>query len=64
VTLLSGYFFGELALLYLSPRNASIRAREYCDLYALHKHDFDKVLQLHPDFAAEVERMALSRKKD
>jgi CRP-like cAMP-binding protein len=50
-TLGPGSFFGEMALLLAEPRTASIRARQQCDLFALDKADFVRVLHDHPEFA-------------
>jgi len=54
-------FFGEHALLFSQPRNASIRAVDYCDLYTLDKDAFDHVLAQYPDFAAEIKEEAEKR---
>ena len=45
VTLTSGDFFGEVALLTGAPRNATIVAREPTEVFTLAKHHFDKALQ-------------------
>lgn len=63
-TLQEGAFFGEIALLLSSPRNATIKAREYCDLYSLDKRTFEKILEKYPDFAKEVAKMAEQRRKE
>ena len=41
-TLADGEFFGEMSLLLAQPRTASIRATTACDLFVLHKADFDR----------------------
>ncbi|HYH66294.1 MAG TPA: glucose-6-phosphate dehydrogenase [Urbifossiella sp.] len=46
-----GEVFGELSLLHHRPRTASVRAVTPCDLFVLHKADFDRVLRDHPAFA-------------
>jgi len=46
-----GDVFGELSLLHHRPRAASVRAVTPCDLFVLHKADFDRVLRDHPAFA-------------
>eukprot|EP00756_Hemistasia_phaeocysticola_P010025 Hpha_TRINITY_DN14982_c4_g13::TRINITY_DN14982_c4_g13_i3::g.143395::m.143395 len=38
-----GSFFGEVALLTMEPRGATIQALTYCDLLKLNKEDFDEV---------------------
>ncbi len=49
-----GNFFGEISLLRLEPRNATVRAVTQCDLFALSKEDFHKALRDHPEFATMV----------
>ena len=63
-TLTAGQFFGEIALLLSMPRTATIRAREYCDLYRLDKDNFDKVIQRYPDFAERINELAEKRKAE
>ncbi|MCE9500184.1 MAG: cyclic nucleotide-binding domain-containing protein [Leptospira sp.] len=58
-----GNFFGEIALLLKCPRTASVRAIDYCDLYALDKEVFDKVIMEFPDFARKVKEKAHERKQ-
>jgi glucose-6-phosphate 1-dehydrogenase len=53
-TLGPGSFFGEMALLLAEPRTASIRTRQQCDLFALDKADFLRVLRDHPEFAKPI----------
>lgn len=57
-----GAFFGEMALLLRSPRTATVKAADYCDVYILSKQDFENLLNRYPDFAEkvheEVERRA------
>jgi len=63
-TLGAGSFFGEIALLFSAPRNATIKAREYCDCYSLHKETFDQILARFPDFARTISEMAEKRKEE
>lgn len=60
-TIGEGGYFGEIALLLAQPRNASVRALEYCDLYTLDKDSFQVVLGEFPHFAAQVKQMARQR---
>lgn len=60
-TLTGGGFFGEVALLMSRPRNASVRAVDYCELYSLDKKDFDRVLHDYPEFAKQIEAEARKR---
>ena len=56
-----GEHFGELSLLTSSPRRATVKAVTACDLFVLEKHEFDRVLRDHPDFAAIVKDQARRR---
>jgi voltage-gated potassium channel len=56
-----GDFFGEVALLYDTPRTATVRALDYCDLYRLDKELFDRVLTHHPEIAQEIRARAKER---
>ncbi len=60
-TLGSGDFFGELALLYSTPRRSSVRALESCDVLVLRTEDFMRVLKDHPDVAASLQEIARER---
>lgn len=60
-TLPAGKIFGEIALLENCRRNASIRAKTYCDLFILSKKDFTEALEAFPDQKARVAELA--RKK-
>ncbi len=57
----TGDFFGEVALLGAQVRNATARAATYSDLYTLDQEEFDRVLTQHPEFEAEVRRLAAER---
>jgi len=60
-TLKDGDVFGELALLIHGPRSATVRARTSCDLMALDKASFGRILRDHPQFAARFSRIAKER---
>jgi voltage-gated potassium channel len=60
-TLGSGSYFGEMALLSSEPRNASVKAREHCDMYTLEKGSFDELLLSHPEIADKVRSLASER---
>lgn len=62
-TLSDGSFFGEIALLFSSERTASVRAKDYCDLYTLDKFTFDNVLAKFPEIARQVHAMAEERRQ-
>jgi voltage-gated potassium channel len=63
-TLRDGQFFGEIALLLSTPRTATIKAREYCDLYRLDKETFDRVVSRYPEFAETIQELAESRRAE
>lgn len=63
-TLTSGQFFGEIALLLSSERTATIKAKEYCDLYRLNKDTFDRVLARYPVFEKNIKELAAKRKAE
>ncbi len=44
-TYVPGEAFGELALLYNAPRQASIKAKEDCVLYALDRETFNNIVK-------------------
>lgn len=60
-TLTDGNFFGEIALITNSPRNATIRAVDYCDLYTLDRDVFNKVLAKYPSFESKIRSMVEKR---
>ena len=62
-TIKEGGFFGEIALLLKQPRNATIRAVGYCDLYSLNKASFDRVIADYPDFEQHIQTMVAERIK-
>ncbi|MAF98128.1 MAG: hypothetical protein CMH26_05785 [Micavibrio sp.] len=44
-----GQFFGEIALLEDTIRNADVKSKAYCDLYTFKKEDFLEVIAKYPD---------------
>ena len=60
-TLGEGNFFGELALLTSAPRNATVRAKSYCDFFMLEKSEFMRVLRDRPKFLKSIVQIAQSR---
>jgi glucose-6-phosphate 1-dehydrogenase len=60
-TLKDGDVFGEIALLIHTPRTATVRAKTSCDLMALDKASFSRILRDHPQFAASVTKIAKDR---
>lgn len=61
ITLGSGDFFGELALLTQRPRNADVRALGFCDLLVLTVSDFQRLLDANPEMRETIERVAQQR---
>lgn len=49
-----GNFFGEVALVRESPRTATIVATDFCELYALDKEAFSRILSQHPEFGDRI----------
>ena len=60
-TFKDGDFFGEIALLMHTPRTATVRAKTGCDLVALDKTSFTRILRDHPQFADSVLKIAKDR---
>eukprot|EP01065_Artemidia_motanka_P052073 TRINITY_DN930_c2_g1_i1.p1 TRINITY_DN930_c2_g1~~TRINITY_DN930_c2_g1_i1.p1 ORF type:complete len:718 (+),score=266.58 TRINITY_DN930_c2_g1_i1:72-2156(+) len=58
-TLIEGQFFGEIALLCKSKRSATIRAKDYCDLFLLTADDFRLLLEQNNHVKEGVRRHAL-----
>lgn len=49
-----GSFFGETSLLLEQPRNATVRAVSFCNIYTLDKPNFDLLILKYPEFQNEV----------
>jgi len=60
-TLGEGNFFGEISLLTSAPRNATVRAKTYCDFFVLDKSDFMRVLRERPQFLKSMMEIAQAR---
>jgi CPA1 family monovalent cation:H+ antiporter len=61
VTLGSGSFFGEIALLRQGPRGADVKAFSYCQILALFVKDFDRLLGDNPELRGTIEEVAAER---
>ncbi len=60
-TLGEGDFFGEISLLTSAPRNATVRAKSYCDCFVLDKSEFTRVLRERPHFRQSLIEIAQAR---
>ncbi len=60
-TLSEGDYFGEIALLYNSPRNASIKTRSSCTLLTLTRNQFHEILNQNPLIKKRLELTAKKR---
>jgi hypothetical protein len=60
-TLRSGSPFGEMSLIVGEARNASVVARDYCDVYELSKESFDRLRSRHPAFDERVREIVAER---
>ena len=49
-----GDYFGEMSLFRDQPRNATVKAETYCDLYSLNKSTFDSILKRFPKITEEI----------
>lgn len=61
ISLSDGAFFGEMALLSDKPRNATVKATSYCDIYLLHKEAFNNAISLYPEFREHLEETHQAR---
>lgn len=60
-TLSEGSCFGEMALIDSKPRAATAKASDFCDIYILLKHDFERVTTAYPDFRHQIEKVMAAR---
>ena len=61
-TMEAGNFFGEVSLMFPVPRTASIRAKNYVDMFVLTKEDLQSVLKHFPEYEAQIEEIANQRR--
>ena len=64
LTLGTGDFFGELALVTKQPRNADVTAMGFATLLELHKRDFRRLLKKNPEMRNHIQQVALERLGD
>lgn len=63
-TLKQGQYFGEIALIEETTRNADIVSKSYCDLYVFEKEDFDQVVAKYPQLEEKLRSMYKRRSSD
>ncbi len=62
VTLGSGDFFGEMALITGQPRQADVVALTYCQLLVLRRSDFQRFMDGNPDAREKISSVAEARR--
>ncbi len=62
-TLTDGDFFGEIALLEGGARTATVKAVDYCDLYALDRDTFERIVLHHPEILTLIQEEAIRRQE-
>ena len=60
-TLRDGEFFGEVALVFDTPRTATIRAAAKSQLFVLSKKDFQSVIETNPAIGKSIQTIARER---
>jgi CPA1 family monovalent cation:H+ antiporter len=63
IPLTAGNFFGEMALVMSTPRQADVTASTYCQLLVLHDADFKAILRRHPAIKTMIDHEAEHRSK-
>ena len=63
-TLGSGDYFGEMALLSGETRSASVVAIEPCEMFLLHKNDFDVILEKYPSISLSMGKIVSKRLRE
>jgi Cyclic nucleotide-binding domain/Ion channel len=58
----AGSVFGEIALVSEAPRNATAQSKTYCDLYALPKSDFYRIVDAYPQFKSHLDEIIAERR--
>ena len=59
-----GQFFGEVALIEDTIRNADVQSKSYCDMYTFKKEDFLEVINKYPDLGERFLERYQKRKID
>lgn len=63
IPLTSGNFFGEMALVLDTLRQADVISSTYCQLLVLEARDFSAILKRHPAIKAQIDKEAETRSK-
>ncbi|MHB2156266.1 cyclic nucleotide-binding domain-containing protein [Calditrichota bacterium GD2] len=63
-TLQAGDYFGEMALLTGEPRSASVITTEESEMFALHKNDFDVILEKFPSISISIGKIMSQRLRE
>ncbi len=63
-TLKGGDYFGEMALLTGEPRSASVITMEESEMFALHKNDFDLILEKFPSISISIGKIMSQRLRE
>ena len=63
-TLQVGDFFGEIALFKNQPRSATINTLSFCNIYALDKSSFDKVIVRYPEIGRQIRETVEDREQN
>lgn len=61
IELKAGESFGLMGIVFVEPRQSSIRAKTFCGLYELEKKPFDKLVEHYPEIEAKISKMASER---
>jgi CRP-like cAMP-binding protein len=56
-----GNYFGEMALMTGEPRSATIRTNRECEMFSLHKDDFDIILEKYPSISLSLGKIMSQR---
>lgn len=59
-----GQFFGEIALMQDTIRNANVKTSVYCDLYTLNKEAFTEIIFQYPALGDKFKKIYSKRKTD
>ncbi len=58
-----GDCFGELSLIFDGVRQATIKAKSYCDLFKLSRENFQKLVRTHPELKKNIDALVANRQE-